>query len=809
MEQVDLETLEKKDIKSNRPFFLRALWLPLVFLLSISNMVQAQLISRDINRYPVGTVFPSSFPGTIVLPAARVGIVTNYTIPLRVQTYSLINATKTAGSCDTIFISGVITYTDSIVHVDVDKKCPGSTGNFINFRFRVEQGSTSDIQNFRVPILRDSVKVVLTLDISGSMNLNVQGGSTTRIQALKDAVDLFVPNLEAFQQEGDSIGLTYFSSSVFQPSAANFDDAFIGVASSSTAVNNDMGLINPANMQMTGMASGLLNAKNKLLLYKDKTPNTKRMVFLFTDGLQNFGPLVNADGNTLNNGVDRLNDGSSNSKDSIRYFTVATWGAGLAPEILSTIASASGGKAIHVVQTNPTLEEWFSIHLCDMLAEGSPQMVLRKSDKVITEPITYSFNLNENIPKLLIEYLGKLGDDVKIEIFKDGTNLTPKATYSHGNNYRIYAINLPIIGGSKITSGGKWEIKLTGPTQNPHNLLVMADDHHFDYNCSLNKTIFTVGDTIHFATKLSYADTTISGVGNSVKAILLKPGDDIGQLLSTYQTPAMDSAADGLAGAAYKYQQLMANDTSFYNALLAKEQNITLTDQGNGLYKGSYANTNLAGIYNVIFLINGELANVGKFERTTLVSSVFKFGHLEEETPVVVSSTPSNTSTSTGTTTQGDSKKKDVVLKIKPVNKYGKYLGPGFSSTIKVVINPSKKKEDNVLKKSIVLEGKDEPVFKEIKDNLDGSYSITIANVPTGTNPSISISVRDEKMYEGKIYPIPWWVYLLLIIVTLLIVLLRYFKTRSTSIYNILLWILALTILIIVILQYFGFFIMF
>jgi len=809
---------QKEGFRNVVKIFRKVIFLFIAISILGTGLLQSQtLISRNILDYPDGTVFPGSFPGSIILPAAHLKTSTTYTIPLLVTAPYTITMSSIYGDCDDITNNQLVTNIDNVVTIVVNKKCAGSEDNYLNFRFNISKsGYTPEWQVFKVPILRDSVKVVLTLDISGSMHLDVQGGTTTRIVALKNAVNILVPNLESFQQEGDSLGLTYYSSIVYQPSTTYFPKNFVKITSTdevtpsnyaSYKVQNDLSPRVP--LQMTAMAKGLLNAKSKLLKQKEKTPNTRRMVFLFTDGLQNYGPQVDVNGNSITSGMDSLNNRSIFPKDSIRYYTIATWEAGLAPEILDSIATNSGGEALHVVQTSPTLDEWFSVQLCNMLADGSPQIVMRKAFNSITGTSSYSFNLNQNVPRVVVEFLGITSDDVRLTVKKDGVDLTSKTKYRYGERFKFLTFDFPINASPNIASGGNWEITIVGNTQNAHNLIVLADDHLFKYKCDLDKSIYTVGDTIHFYTKLAYVDSLLSGTTNSVKAILLKPGDDIGQLLSTYPTPPIDSTVDMSSGTVYKFQELMAHDTSFYNALLPSEQSIELTNVGNGVYRGSYSNTALAGIYNVIFLINGELSGVGKFERTTMVSSVFKFGQVVEEQPVTVDSIPPATTSNTGSTNSGSATtgtshhhKGDHILKIKPKNKFGYPMGPGFASTIKVVINPGKKKENTVTQKR----SSSEPFVREIVDNLDGCYYIVIANLPSGSNPDIRISVRGEVSYQGKICPIPYWIYILLGIIILLVLLLRFFKTKNSSIYNVILWILAMLVLLIIVLQYFGVF---
>ncbi len=67
-------------------------------------------------------------------------------------------------------------------------------------------------------------------------------------------------------------------------------------------------------------------------------------------------------------------------------------------------------------------------------------------------------------------------------------------------------------------------------------------------------------------------------------------------------------------------------------------------------------------------------------------------------------------------------------------------------------------------------------LYAEINDNLDGSYSIVVANVPESTNPEVNISVKDEPLYKGKIWPVPIWFYVIVIISIVLLLLSRYVK---------------------------------
>ncbi len=768
-----------------------------LFLMSLQGF--GQMISQSPSDYPSGATF-SSCPGgscVISLPPARFNQNYQITIPLTATaTTHVFSLSSISGSCTAINSNHTLTNTVNVIDFLVTERCGTGISNSLSFTMNVNDGvNPPEQQNFIIPIIRDTVKVVLTLDISGSMSLPVQSGTGTRIDALKTAVNGLVPKLEDFKQAGDSLGVTYFSSNVIQPNTP-ISDGFILIDETPGWPNTSAGIVytdmNPRTpLQMTALGEGLLDAKNKLSL--DNSPNLKRLVFLFTDGLQNYGNQVKLDGNSFQSSTDSLNNYSTNPKDSIQYFPVATWAAGDHPELLQNIADGSDGEVLFVTP-GAGLTSWFNNQLVNMLDEGSPQIVSEKTLNGISEEYVHSFFLNELVNTLLIELVAK--DSLNLSIIKDGKDISSKAKVTKGNGFSLLSFNFPFtIDTTVINSGGEWQVIIKDETPNPLSLAVIADDHYLNYDCGVNKNLYTVGDTIFFKSNLSHLGTPISGAGNSVTAVLLKPGEDLGHLLSSYETPDMDSTIDSGSGASQKFNELFLNDTAFYNALLPKEQVIVLTEVGNGEFTGSFENTDLAGIYNIIFLVNGEIPDFGKFQRTKTISTVFVFGQVVEETPEVVDVPPASTG--------GHSKY--TVLLIKPKNKFGKYMGPGFQSRIKVSVNSKPIHFYRMASTQISTHkgSTTEPYIEKIEDMLDGSYLIHIANVSTEDNPDISISVRGESLYEGKLKPVPIWFYIIVIIIVLIILLIQKNKSNP-KFYKVLLWILLLICILIYVLHRFG-----
>ena len=71
------------------------------------------------------------------------------------------------------------------------------------------------------------------------------------------------------------------------------------------------------------------------------------------------------------------------------------------------------------------------------------------------------------------------------------------------------------------------------------------------------------------------------------------------------------------------------------------------------------------------------------------------------------------------------------------------------------------------------------------------------------TNPDIKITVRDDTLYEGSLYRIPLWFYIILIITIVIILLLLIGKLKQTKFYKFM-WIILIVLFLIWFLHYTG-----
>jgi len=621
------------------------------FFISLIN-VQAQIISRAPGDYPGGEVpsicgtNPSDPTCIIILPPSLPGVDYYFQIPLisEPRTNCLFTIIQTT-PCE----SGSPVPNSIIGDIDMPaaSRCtPLGSSNYLEIEVNLNIISgpnlgQTDILKYRLPILRPPVKVALVLDISGSMGWVIPGGTDIRWNVLKKAVELFVEKLEISQQSGDQIALTYFTTGLVPPNSP-LDVGFIDITPDETLPIEDRSYsiiktdMEPPRgpLSATAMGLGLLDGKNKL---GNNDPSTDRkIVLLFTDGLQNINPKVNSDGRTFNTVPDILNDCPCSILDSIYYYSIGLGSSTLVPAILSEIADANGGVALSITtgaDTEPEIHNFFQNQFANMLEGGSPQIVGRKIGDLSSGDLTYKFQINNVVSRVFFELIHDEGANIDISIKKGELELEDQLTEITGDFYKLINVEFPIINDNVIYGGGEWEVTVSGESSNQFYLTCFTDDHFLKYPSNLDESIYKTGDTIKFNSYLKYAGEPLISQYDSVSVVLIKPGDDIGHLLATYATQLTDTLIDYTDDAQNKLVTLLNNDESFFSALLPEEQVIKLENNGNGNFSGIYTNTDLTGVYQSIFLIKGEIPSIGKFERIKQLSAVMEFGLAVGETP--------------------------------------------------------------------------------------------------------------------------------------------------------------------------------
>jgi len=741
----------------------------------------------------------------VTLPAYEYGKSYSFTIPILSgldRTQATFSKSNENFQCDLAANNAVFTISsDGTLNLNMDSLCSIKIYNPPEITFNVTATYPElapETYKFRIPIGRTPVKVSLVLDISGSMSLNTSEG-VKRWDVLGKCVYLLSRELENFRIAGDSISISYFTHSIIQPPpplSPNFN--LITETSAATRISNlieaDISSRNP--LYTTAMGQGLINGKNKLLLHQN--PITNEIILLFTDGLQNVPPFILDDGISLSNG-----DSLNNSTDHIKYYTIATWGAGIVPEILDSIAMNNNGIALQSGNvTNFELIDFFYNQLQYMLYQGSPQIVESKKGILEYDEDTLSFPINKNISKASIIIPIHKNDTINVkDIYFEGITLPIQNFIEQTNDFIFIDIDFPVANIPGFPDDGQLIIVINGKTQKEYMATALVDDHYLTVDCSTDKSQYTVGDSILLTTQISYANKPLTNE-NKVIAYVFKPGDDINHLLATYEASDTTNYEDINSSVDKKFIDLLKNDTAFYQAILPNEQIVTLNYDGHGLYKGFFTQTELTGNYKILFVTSGKVKE-SSFKRSQTYTTILRFGQIVEESPETEIIKTTNPDVTNGKTTG-----RNIRITIRPKNKYGYFMGPGYKSKIKYNIQFKNSPLINNNKYQISQKNipQEEPFVKEFKDHLDGRYSILLANVPQFSNPEISLWVRGEKLYEARLFQIPWWYYVLLIMIIIALFLIKRTK-KNHSIKNIrtILRVLAVILIIIYFLHVMGF----
>jgi hypothetical protein len=571
-------------------------------------------------------------------------------------------------------------------------------------------------------IFTPDADLVLVLDRSGSMSINTSEG-ISRWEALKNATENFMLILTGLGRTGDNIGLTYFHSTVTQPSGATFPTPLIPVvANTGTQISGELDTQSPSGG--TAMGAGLKDGQGKI------TDNSRvRFLVLFTDGDQNVPPLANSNGQGYSDGSP-LNSSYPAGPGSIKVFTIGIASPN-GPD-LNTLQNLANANRGHYVGTDDgTLSEAFEDQLFNAFGSLSPQLITRSSTLLSSsDEFTdlQSFPLNKKVSRLLI----KISADRKFEVpqliqfassivlEKDGVPVQGGVQPSWVGNYsNTVLLTIPFDntlqnGGPATSPEGEWSIRIRNTESldiSDVQVTSIADDHRLDYTYSYGATSPRVNTQLSPSLTLSWLGDPVTDA--SVQAVVLRPGEDLGDVLA--KNPLIVKVTtdpDAPSAGVQKYNQLYATDSAFKNSLAYNENVITLNHTADGKYEGTFDGLTVAGNYQIVYRISGDNAKIGKYQRSITESIFVSFDGVDLDA--------SNLST-----TMLDN---SMILTITPVTFNNKLVGPAYGKGF-TIDNPNVK-------------------IDAVEDHQDGSYTITFSG---NIDENVSFELMGQEIYKGNL----------------------------------------------------------
>ena len=616
---------------------------------------------------------------------------------------------------------------------------------------------------------RDPVDIVLVLDHSGSMASPAPGGTQDKIDLLKDAVELFVRSWTPYAVAGDNIGVVYFESNVTQ----YHDPLLVPFLGNEENIIHSVRDHDPEDY--TAMGGGLQTALNALTA----SPNDKKHIILFTDGMQNCSPMVRqllpdgvmpepnhdireepvdaSQGVYCDSGVVGAPGVSLESYltgDNIRLHTIGTGVSGVSwQDLLTNIANETDGENHFTSAPDLDLFRFYEEDLVTALAGDTLELVkyktgvMKKGQKKTTERFTIntfakraSFILSWRNPS------GRTALNIKlISPDGDGTTVYP-SQHKSNNYYHVATFDFPlyqqVINGDRIwvDHRGVWKMVIEEEyiegSSVVYDASLLIDEARLEYEFEAVKKDYGTGDSILLTASVTEGNTVVH-ILTKVEAQVARPGLGTGTFLSTNVVSKDDLEKDlplhedHFPSLVEKKTYLLVQDPGkremlkpiretilFYDDGFAEHGDVTA---GDGIYSALVTDTATPGTYSFKFHVEGKTFRSGEFSRTRLVSTQVRVKEPSIDNTivnaVVIESGP------------------DVYvdrISVTPFDRFKNYLGPGYRRDVEIAASAG------------TFDG---PVV----DNLDGSYSRLLRLTDLTVDPNIRVRVQGSDVYDGPL----------------------------------------------------------
>lgn len=683
----------------------------------------------------------------------------------------------------------------------------GTTGNFtVTVRPTdlnsdgVPNNGDADDQDFALVIYnaefpaRDPVDIILTLDVSGSMDDPAPGETNLKLDLLKDAVEMFIRTWEPFAIPEDRLGVVYFSSAIaathptgsplLLPFSANAND-FIDNVRGQTAGG------------CTALGGGVLTALRGF----DALPDRQRHIIVFSNGMQNRSPMVTdvsptahqilADPSTScgDSGISdepgvNLADYDVKAIHTIGTGTPAAWQA-----LIAAIASETGGEHHFTSTPDEDLEDFFLEDLVAALRVDPVEKVATRKGTLTNEGVGESedFEINQSVRKatFAVSWQGdrRPGAVNFSLVAPNGTPVPPHLIkVQRGPFYRIATLEFPLSGAGTtptvaavaptpdpIPHSGTWKL-VFHPKLVTHEVTYRAhlivDDADIRYQFTAPTAGIGIGEAMPLSLWVQHGNRTLTNLDN-VQVTMRRPPTGFGTFLATTPLSAdqmakkIDLSGDQFNNLAGKKAYLLYQDPELRTSLQPIEETIELLDSGmpeqgdaksgDGVYSALYTNTQRPGLYQVELsfrVVAEDGTSVLRTDKRTLNVGMKRFDLTKSTIDIRQVADPEG----------GLAYKAKVTL----IDAYDNYLGPGHR-IVAIVAVPGDKWGGRQVR---------------LEDNLDGSYSGRIVLRPEEIDAGAGVRIAAAGRVVTEValpepettFPQRWWLLLLIVLIILILI---------------------------------------
>lgn len=596
----------------------------------------------------------------------------------------------------------------------------------------------------QLPRIPPRAAVMPLLDVSGSMLWPACSTCDPKLDVLKEAVELFTQLWGVLAGPGDRIGATYFGTQV--SSFAVGGDPLIEVSAGNlTALLVDVQGRTTVPTNLTAMGGGLQTGV-QVLQGPGGSGIPQRHLILFTDGMQNVNPTVvrvddspppgashleiaNVPGRPASNVVPSQPPTRLDAALGMRVHTVGVGATFQFIGLLAEIAQATNGSTRVTTDPDQDLRQFFVEEVIESLHGNSPQLVAYRRGLLEGTEGSERFRAGKGARRVVLKLSWKRKERLTFRVEKDGVDVSGGGRFIEGSFYRLFVADTSGGRGARpVSSEGEWHMRISGRGGTRYEAAAIVDEPNLRYRMGLDRKVYVVGDPLAIRMTVSVGGRPAAGP-NRVVATVLKPGDSAGNLLSRHPiAPDASATFPEGAGPVDRKLHLLLRDDRLWRTLQPQPRTVPLEARGDGTYAGTFAATTIPGAYRVVVTIHGSDPDIGEFQRTESLTALVGFG-------------PADLAVSQLRVIEiaRDRAGRHLRLSLKPMDRYGNYLGPGHADGIRVFVASG-------------------TVGSTPLDGSDGTYMVPL-HVPATSDPVIAVWVMDHLLVQDTLSRLgsSWW----------------------------------------------------
>jgi hypothetical protein len=578
---------------------------------------------------------------------------------------------------------------------------------------------------------RHPLDVALVLDKSGSMSALPPdaGGGATKDVILKSALEAFIAAWMEIDQptptgewSNDRIGVVFFDSTAASQTIVGADppaNFFVrrGGGSAWDAVTSKVLSLSPGGS--TSIGDGI----NEAMQQWKADPLNDLTLIVVTDGMQNTAPLVEQApsgflGLTLVSGLPL--------ELRKRFIPIRTIGFGTPAAVddalLKNIALETAGVS-YIAISGTTMFDTFASTLVSILKGNTASLAMRRQGTMTGAgpgaPESVVVDPSAQRVVFMLQWAPPRRAALDLEVFPPGASVAATPTSSRKTPQA--SIQSFDVTSSDVTSGnvGTWNVRVKrdhSPDQEavPYTLNVLFLEQHLDYRLSFDQIHAATGDAIRVRANVSYDGKPLAGLpANAIRVRIQRPGEGLGTIL--HDTHVDDNNSGPTTTPAGDIQtpydrKLAALGPGLLNRVLAKDvATISLQDEKNGVYSGTFADTSTPGTYGFEVVLDWDDARTGHVRREERLEQHVKVKPDAGRSEITTSRIDSST----------------VLVSVTPRDRFGNYVGPGYAWLVKAKLN----------------RGGTLAAGMPVDRDQTGTYVFTVTDVPAGETPDVDVIV--------------------------------------------------------------------